>query len=262
MYKCTSKVYIAVHKAKVKGLMFVEWLRDQAAVAEPRSDIKIGTLTLRMDLTRQKYNIIKIGIVDMRDRVNRDCWIDSLVEWIVSDRLALVTGHFGENWKLVAEIARQANAVHCEPLMQHMNWQDPQSRQWRTLTFPNYFLCFGFYRTITLVASEYEALPSSFNLAEDLWNETTICFPSWPQNDEGSPFVPNLGAIKMKKVDWSKWIDNVFQTVIWLGTSTPGKQSQEKQKKQKRWDEGWGKGWGKDWHKKNRWDWSGSTESW
>ena len=68
-----------------------------------------------------------------------------------------------------------------------------------------------------------DPLPDNVKFAQDLWDEITLDFPAWPPNDEGSPFVPNLGAIKMKRVDWSKWINNVFQTVIWLGTATPGK---------------------------------------
>ena len=109
-----------------------------------------------------------------------------------------------------------------------------------------------------------DPLPDNVKFAQDLWDETTLDFPAWPPNDEGSPFVPNLGAINMKKVNWSKWIDNVFQTVIWLGTSTPGKKSQERQEKQKRWGKGWGKGWGwdKGWHKKKHWDWTRWSERW
>ena len=34
----------------------------------------------------------------------------------MADRLAFVTGHFCENFKLVAEVARNAKAVHDEPL--------------------------------------------------------------------------------------------------------------------------------------------------
>ena len=274
VYKCTSKVYIAIHKAKVKRVMFVERLRGSessavsssasfsthAAVAEHRG-ITMGTLTLFMDQTRQRYKEIKIGILDVRNRVNRFWWTDSLVEWIVSDRLAAVTGHFGENWELVVDTAIKAKAVHCQPLAQYIQWQDPQSRHWQTSTLPNYFIFFGYYRTITVPAGP-DPMPDTMKFAPDLWDEVVSDFPHWPKNDEGSPFVPNLGAIKMKRVDWSKWINNVFQTVIWLGTATPGKKSQEKQEKQKRWGKGWGKGWGEGWHKKNHRDWTRCSESW
>ena len=54
--------------------------------------------------------------------------------------------------------------------------------------------------------------------------------PLWPGNDCGSVFVPNLGQIKMKEVDWDKWIPNVYQTVVWLGRSTPSYASQNWQK--------------------------------
>ena len=265
VYKCSSRVYVAIHKAKVKGVMYVERLKrcehqfslPLAVVTDQQYPaITFGTLTLRMDQTRQRYEEIKIGIVDMRGRVNSDWHAGHLVEWIVSDRLAAVTGHFGENCELVAEIAERANAVHFEPLMQRITWQDPQLRHWRTLTFPNYWLFFGYYRTIA-VAAKIEPLPESLAFAEDLWDETTLdCgFPTWTPNDEGSPFVPNLGAIKMKDIDWNKWVDNVFQQVLWLGTATPSHNSQEKQKKRKGkgWGKSWGKGWGKGGHK--NWHW-------
>ena len=105
------------------------------------------------------------------------------------------------------------------------------------------------------MAANIEPLPESLAFAEDLRDETTLDFPTWTPNDEGSPFVPNLGAIKMKNIDWNKWIDNVFQTVLWLGTSTPSHNSQEKQKKRKGkgWGKSWGKGWGKGGHK--NWHW-------
>ena len=32
-----------------------------------------------------------------------------------------------------------------------IQWQDPQSRQWRDLTFPNCFLLFGIFRSIEVV---------------------------------------------------------------------------------------------------------------
>ena len=235
VYKITPKVYIAIHKAKVKRVMFVERLKasessawsssascsTHAAVAEHRG-ITMGTLTLFMDQTRQRYEEIKIGILDVRKRVNRYGWSDSLVEWIVSDRLAAVTGHFGENWELVGDTAIKAKAVHCQPLAQYIQWQDPQSRHWQTSTLPNYFIFFGYYRTITVPAGP-DPMPDTVKFAQDLWDEVVSDFPHWPKNDEGSPFVPNLGAIKMKRVVWPKWINNVFQTVIWLGTATPGK---------------------------------------
>ena len=68
------------------------------------------------------------------------------------------------------------------------------------LDIPKLFLFFGYYRTITVVAGN-DPLPDNLKFAQDLWDETTLDFPAWPPNDEGSPFVPNLGAIKMKKVN-------------------------------------------------------------
>ena len=132
--------------------------------------------------------------------------------------------------------------------MQRIQWWDPQSWKQRTSTFPNYFLFFGYFRSISVV-SYNEPHPDNLTFAEDLWNETIQHGPFWPPNDEGSPFVPHLGAIKMKKAAWRKWINNVFQTVIWLGTSTPGKKSQERQMNGKGKGKAWGKGCGKGWHK-------------
>ena len=152
VYKCSRRVSVAIHRAKVKVVMYVERFKGwewessgKTAVAETPPDINFGTQPLRMDQTLQRYARMKLGILYMEGLVERHSYTSKLVDWIVSDKLAPVTGHFGENRELVADIAAQPKAINFEPLYQQIQWQDPQSRQWRDLTFPNCFCYLGFF---------------------------------------------------------------------------------------------------------------------
>jgi hypothetical protein len=246
VYRMFPKAYVAIHRAKVKGFTFVEsslpgWSTStqsgsstQPAVAELAPVVKFGTLSLHMDQTRQRLDEIRIGIVDMRYGFVSEMlfWakVDAMVEWISSDRVAVLTGHFGHSDAFVKEVAMKANAISSEPLAQWLNVFLEYKQEWRTLTFPNYFLCFGYYRTIRQTHEHSAVLPHGWKFGEDLWYETRPTLPTWPRNDKGSPFVPNHGAIKMKHVNFDRWVEDVFQTCLWMGTSTPSKSSQEKQR--------------------------------
>ena len=93
---------------------------------------------------------------------------------------------------------------------------------------PGYFLLYGYFRDITW--SKYndtlgEGLELGKDIEDDMILESKV--PQWTKNLEGNAFVPNLGNIKMKPPDWSKWWSHTFQTCLWLGTATPSKKSQQ-----------------------------------
>ena len=73
-------------------------------------------------------------------------------------------------------------------------------------------------------------LPRHWQLGTDILNDMVSAYvlPQWERNDEGSVHVPNLGNIKMKRVDWNRWCNHTFQTCLWLGTSIPSKASQNR----------------------------------
>ena len=252
VYNFTSKVYIAIHRAKVKGFRFVERSLPggsasmQSAASTQRNanfgrtavaeSMTKGTLYLQMDQTRQRLKEFRLGIVDMRQG---ECSyveeLNAMEAWIVSDRLAALTGWFGDNHHFVKEVAEKTKAIGCEPFAQWLNVFNANHMGWRTITMPNYFLLFGYYRKISV---PHDACRSrgSWKFGLDLWNETILqdILPRWAHNDVGSPFVPHHGAIKMKDVDFTRWVGNIFQTCLWMGTSTPSKSSQEKQKNLRR----------------------------
>ena len=154
----------------------------------------------------------------------------------MSDRLAALTGWFGDNKHFVEEVAEKTNAIGCEPFAQWLNVYKKDTREWRTFTMPNYFLLFGYYRKISVPHEHNVVVPKGWKFGLDLWNGTILqdILPRWARNDVGSPFVPHHGAIKMKDVDFTRWVGNIFQTCLWMGTSTPSKSSQEKQKRSSR----------------------------
>ena len=148
-----------------------------------------------------------------------------MVSWIVGDRVALVTGYFGNHQHLVSDLAKQAKAIYTRPLFQGV-LDNIRSRG--PVAHPSYFLLFGYHRRIS-IKDPFPAIPDHWQMGEDILEEMIEIgdIPKWPMNARGSAFVPNLGNIKMKNLDWKRWIPSMFQTCIWLGTATPSYKSQK-----------------------------------
>ena len=108
---------------------------------------------------------------------------------------------------------------------------------------PSYFLFFGYHQRIK-IPDPFPEMKRDWVLGADILEEMIPIeeLPWWPENQRGTAFVPNLGSIKMKDVNWTKWIPNMFQTCFWLGTATPGRGSQEKQMQNDEEAKGKGKG--------------------
>ena len=107
MHKASDRVFIVVHRAKIQSCVFTAW--RYAAVADP-TQFLLGSLELHLDTTRQRMKHIKVGIVDIRCLMDEGI-VHALSEWIVTDRLALITGWFGkDNSEMVKQLARTSGA--------------------------------------------------------------------------------------------------------------------------------------------------------
>ena len=60
---------------------------------------------------------ISIGILDARHGASPQ-QIEAIAEWIVAERVAFVTGHFGANSSMVGKIAIEPRAISSEALAQ------------------------------------------------------------------------------------------------------------------------------------------------
>ena len=182
---------------------------------------------LDSDDTRQWMKEMTIGIIDVKDVLSADD-IESLVSWIVMDRVAILTGNFGKDQRMVRQIAMKANAIHDEALAQWITFPS-RSRGQEFWTHPTYFVCFGFHRGVCMPMPQ--ELPPGWQIGSDLFREMIHRedVPEWPENDMGSAYVPKLGLIKMKEIDFDRWCPFMIQTCLWAGTSTPSLKSQEAQ---------------------------------
>ena len=170
----------------------------------------------------------------------------------MTDRLALITGWFGmDNSEMVQQLARSSGASWERPLYQEVEYAADRSRGQSSLTLPSYFIIFGSYRAI-----RWPNLPSTvpirFEVGWDILDEMVPCsfMPSWAYTTEASPFVPHLGKVQMKHVNFERVAAHSFQISLWFGTSTPSKSSQAKCSFRSRGKDSKGKGKGKDFGKK------------
>ena len=156
------------------------------------------------------------------------CIVDSVLRY----KMAFLIGYFGPNKDGVARIGKDTRAIASGPMAQVFAF--PQSR----LQFiPSYMMVFGHYRNIHEVKTapvwaEFhehfrQCSRPSYELEDMMLPISQM--PSWTKVDRGSPFVPNLGTIKQKPVDWKWWTPHVHQMVIWYGTSIPSASSQSRQ---------------------------------
>jgi hypothetical protein len=224
VYRLGVSIFVALHRAKIQSCYYTSWsIRSQGAniVSE------FGTLTLTFHNSRQRMLNINVGIACLRRRFYNDADVQALVEWLIKDKVAMLTGHFGCLPKVVEDIARGVGAIHTGPLFQGVKVWDASTWKWNYWVHPTYFLLFGYHRKMALV-DPFTAVADHVHLGSDVWEDMVSIeeLPDWKLNDEGSPFVPNLGNIKMKACDFDRWFSNSFQTCIWLGTATPSKSSQ------------------------------------
>ena len=221
--RLTEKVFAVIHRAKVRDCQWRSWLISREGVP-PRKNrsrgIGFGTLKLLMDTTRQRHSSWKLGVADAR-YVDSESHVAALAEWIVKEKLPIVTGVFCDRPSLIGKLATWSGAVSSMPLYQQLEWHD------EVLVHPSYFFLFGQYRAISWPLESAEP-PEDLPLGKDIWDGmiADARVPWWDHNVVVAPNAPNLGRVKMKPVDFAKWCPHTFQTCVWLGTATPSKNSQ------------------------------------
>ena len=98
---------------------------------------------------------------------------------------------------------------------------------------PSFYLLYGCYRRIEVKEPLVASVPDDVQLGVALWEDMLPLSeaPTWDPNEQGSAFVANLGSVVMKPPDFTRrWFAQCYQTVLWIGTATPGQGSQQKQK--------------------------------
>ena len=173
---------------------------------------------------------MNIGIIDVKDVLSPE-YLESLVAWIVMGRVSILTGNVGKNQNMVRR-----------GLAQWIKFWRRSRGEWGWWAHPTFFLCFGYFRSVTMAMPT--SLPHGWHIGNDLFDEMIDLdeMPQWPLNDMGSAFVPNLGSIKMKSINFERWCHNMIQTCLWTGTSTPSRSSQARQTDRSRGKSGKDKG--------------------
>ncbi len=225
VYRLSDTVFVALHKAKVHCAVQVVWSARSRGKAEKK--LRFCSLHLTLNDTRQAKKEMTLGIIDVKDVLSA-ADVDAVVSWVVMDRIAILTGHFGTDKWMIERIAKEANAIHDEVLAQWITFPS-RSRGKASWTHPTYFMCFGFHREVRM--PEPQELPPDWEIGSDLYREMIECgdVPEWTANDMGSAYVPQLGLIKMKQINFERWCPFVLQTCLWVGTSTPSLKCQAAQ---------------------------------
>ena len=209
-----SNIFIACHKAKVSGFYLAKHcIRSRGG---PDDFISFFNVQLTLCNTRQMMQAVTVGMLDVRGELT-DTDVEALAQWAVQEKLDMITGYFGRsrryrNW--ISDFATQAGAISDAPLAQSV------FRNGHSLMHPSFFIFFSHYADIKTETSNAE-VPDTLELGQDILRNMveTSDSPQWIQHQGcGRSF----GRITMKKVDFSKWFQGCFQTVIWLHASTSG----------------------------------------
>ena len=239
--KVHERCFVFAHRAKVPSVTYTEW-NGSPAVAEDEQ-LRFGSLVIYLDTARQRAKSIRLGVVDLRCQMT-DAMVGALADWIVADRVAVVTGWFGYgNGQKVAELAEKSGATWKTPLFQEVrllnnqaNLRNPAVANNMALhaavadglgiALPNYFIIFGRFSAITWPSVPTE-VPEGFRLGVDLIKDMEVSsdMPCWAYNERGSPFVSHLGKAAMKPVDFRRVAHYSFQTSVWFGASTPSQRN-------------------------------------
>ena len=239
-------VFVCSHKAKVRKMGYQVWLTPAAVAGSSTSslhghpnDACIATLGLTLERSRQRLERVRIGIVNFLNHDWPETLVDGLVDSILRQNIAILTGFFGNEKDVVEEIAERTRAILDQPLVQPF-WRQPNVKDatgrdfmtWKYQFMPSYLMFYGDYRTASRPGQEEAPVVTDWtDHGEDIedWLLGWSRLPRWTNNDEGSAHVPNLGNIKQKKVDWDRWLPGVHQLFVWLFTSTPSYKSQKRQ---------------------------------
>ena len=238
----SGNIFVLIHRAKVSNVQYQCWSFKDRSGARSRGEqetpaIQFGSLLLQLDTERQAWPCIKVGVIYAPNRGRNDFVsteeTKDLVEWVVTDKLAIVTGFFGNNARLMQDIATQANAVYDQPVAQQLYMKDDHTGEWILCAYPSFFLFFGYYSKLHWPDARQKPVPDDLTFGEDIQKDLVDPWTirTWFKADEGSASVPFLGRIQMKPPNWNRWISHVVQTCLWIGDAMPSS------KKNRRWRE-------------------------
>jgi hypothetical protein len=241
--RLTCLQYAVLHKAKVATSI---WVRAEVRGASDGVGFELGSLELVLSTARQRTNAFRVGIVYVGAAV-ADFQVDGLVEFIKSENISVLTGHFGPDPAFLHHVAQRAGAIHTKPLFQGCTGHNPDGDSY-DLTPPIWMICFGKSKN-TIAATASFTVPSGWVMGKDVWREMIGVdrVPFWPlvKVTRSTP-IPFLGKVTMKpqsaKTISAYWVANSFQLAVWLGQSTPGQNRKYKGRGHEGRDKGKGKG--------------------
>ena len=227
MFTLWDGCFIVINRNKVNDVDMEMWEVRNFHPGDIRAcGAHLATVKLSFNVNRQRMTEMKVGVLRVIQPQLSFQDEEDLVEWIIRSRVSVVTGYFGRNAPQLRNVAIRTGAIYSQPAAQYVYWGEPRIHQ-RILTHPSFYMCFGHFRDFKM--QDPTEIPPQWRFGEDLQQELIDVddVPRWPENWDGNPMVHNLGLIKTKKIDFRKgrWIYNVMQTCIWLGTSQPAHSS-------------------------------------
>ena len=251
--------FVALHKAKVSSAVYEERRLNRDRL--PTRGILFGNLTLVLNTHRQDNEVdyVKVGILDVHDQNPEKEDVDVLVAWIEETRPDFVTASWGKQVgsEYVVDLAQRAGAVSFCPMFQGV--RSHHGTCGKVCVHPSWYLFFGYYKGTKVPPDWFEEAIGDIDLGADIWSDMIPLgdVPKWPNNARGSPFVHNLGNIKMMKPDYRRWFDGCFQSCVWMGPTKQGSGAKARHRGRKgkhKGRKGGGKGTGA-----SDWDTAGTT---
>ena len=234
VYHVTSRMFLVMHRAKLKGCIYTAWTHN-TAVAEA-SSVEFGTVYLVLDTTRQTMREINVGVLDVIKGTMTKDTVRTLADWIVDDKLAMVTGYFGPQGQGLVDLAQICRATWKTPLYQEVRLGTAVAEN-QPKTHPSYFLTFAKLGKKVRWPDEPCVIPRYFKLGIDIERDLVPSshIGSWPQSREcQSEEKPFLGRVMMKPLDFPRMPFYTFWTMVWFGSNIPSLKSQRKFWKKKR----------------------------
>ena len=223
-----ARTFIVINRAKVSTTSVRRVrLRPPARISYsgPCDPVGMWLVELRLYCPRQNFEVMKVGIVDVRECMHGTA-VAAVADCIVHENLDVLTGFFGSacnSW--VTDLANKTHPISYTPVYQPLMTTE-------ALFHPTFYMWYAYYKQIVVPDFVPGAQAWWLNLSADIVHDMVPVTdaPRWIRDDRGNALVQNVGSIKMKPLDWGRWIGGVYQTIIWLGTALPSNKKQYRKK--------------------------------
>ena len=223
-----ARTFIVINRAKVSTTSVRRVrLRPPARISYsgPCDPVGMWLVELRLYCPRQNFEVMKVGIVDVREGMH-GMTVAAVADCIVHENLDVLTGFFGSacnSW--VTDLANKTHPISYTPVYQPLMTTE-------ALFHPTFYMWYAYYKQIVVPDFVPGAQAWWLNLSADIVHDMVPVTdaPRWIRDDRGNALVQNVGSIKMKPLDWGRWIGGVYQTIIWLGTALPSNKKQYRKK--------------------------------